>query len=134
MKLTRESIKERGMWEAAGVALPTFDIDAMVARTLGSPCWVHFGPGNIFRGFIARLQQTLLNKGRASCGVIAAGGEIIDKIYRPHDNLSLLVTLNADGTSGREVIASIADSLKLISITLISKSSNGFSANPLYRW
>ncbi|HWQ78636.1 MAG TPA: mannitol dehydrogenase family protein [Anaerovoracaceae bacterium] len=112
MKLTRTSIKKRKPWEAAAVTLPAFDIDAMITRTLESPCWVHFGPGNIFRGFIAGLMQTLLNKGRAGCGVIAAGNEIIDKIYRPHDNLSLLVTLNADGTSGREVIASIADSLK----------------------
>ena len=113
MKLTRTSIKEREPWEAAGVTLPSFDIDAMITCTIESPCWVHFGPGNIFRGFIAGLQQTLLNKGMASCGIIAAaGGETIDKIYKPHDNLSLLVTLKGDGTSVREVIASIAEGLK----------------------
>lgn len=107
------SIKEREPWEAAGVTLPMFDIDAMITRTLEAPCWVHFGPGNIFRGFIAGLQQTLLNKGMASCGIIAAAGsETIDKIYRPHDNLSLLVTLKGDGTSDREVISSIAAGLK----------------------
>jgi fructuronate reductase len=113
MKLTRTSIKERELWEAAGVTLPMFDVDVMIQRTLESPCWVHFGPGNIFRGFIAGLQQTLLNKGLTGCGVIAAAGaETIDKIYRPHDNLSLLVTLKGDGTSSREVIASIAQGLK----------------------
>jgi len=112
MKLTRASIKNRKSWEAAAVTLPAFDIEAMIRRTLEAPCWVHFGPGNLFRGFIAGLQQTLLNKGRSDRGIIAAGGEIINKIYRPHDNLSLLVTLNADGSSVREVIASIADSLK----------------------
>jgi len=112
MKLTRESIKDRESWEAADVSLPDFDIETMVERTREAPCWVHFGPGNLFRGFIAGLQQKLLNKGLADRGIIAAGGDVIDKIYRPHDNLSLLVTLNTDGTSTREVIASIADSLK----------------------
>lgn len=115
MKLSRASIKESGPWKAAGIALPAYDVGAMRERTLENPCWVHFGTGSTFRGFIAGLQQRLLNKGRASCGVIAVESfdyDIIDKIYRPYDDLSLLVSLKADGTSSREVIASIADSIK----------------------
>ena len=105
---------DRGAWEAAGVTLPRFDIDAMRRQTLQAPCWIHFGAGNIFRGFIARFQQTLLNSGEAMCGVIAAesfDSDIIDKIYKPYDNLSLLVSLKSDGSNSREVIGSIADSI-----------------------
>lgn len=38
--------------------------------------------------------------------------EIIDKVYAPYDNLSLLVSLCSDGTIGKKVIASVTESLK----------------------
>lgn len=38
--------------------------------------------------------------------------EIIDKAYRPYDNLSLLVVLKSDGTIQKQVIASVTESLK----------------------
>ena len=43
MKLTLEGIKEKKDWESAGVKLPSYDIDTIVARTKESPEWVHFG-------------------------------------------------------------------------------------------
>lgn len=39
--------------------------------------------------------------------------ELIDKIYKNHDNLSILVTLNADGNVTKEVIGSVAESLAM---------------------
>ena len=51
MKLTLEGIKEKKDWESAGVKLPSYDIDTIVARTKESPEWVHFGAGNIFSYF-----------------------------------------------------------------------------------
>ncbi len=68
----------------------------MTVKTKENPGWLHFGVGNIFRVFIMSLQQNLLNEGLTDFGIIAAApndGEIVDKIYRPHEDLSLLVPL-----------------------------------------
>ncbi len=105
----------RAGWAAAGVALPAFDHAAMCAATKAHPIWVHFGAGNIFRGFIAKLQQELLNQGLAQKGIVAADTfdyDIIDKIYLPFDNLTLNVTLNANATTSREIIGSVAEALR----------------------
>ena len=116
MVLTNAGLAERGAWEKAGIALPRFDREAMIAATAAAPGWVHFGAGNIFRAFPAVLQQTLLDEGLAATGIIVAegyDGEIIDKVFLPHDNLSLAVTLKADGSIKKKVIASVAAALRL---------------------
>ena len=62
------------------------------------------------------MAQELLNRGVLDTGLIAAEGydyEIIEKMYRPHDNLSILATLKADGTVGKTVVGSIVESLIL---------------------
>ena len=85
-------------------------------NTKVNPKWIHFGAGNIFRAFPAALLQSLLNQGSEDCGLIVAEGydyEIIDSMFLPHDNLSLLVTLKADGTIEKKVISSIVEALKV---------------------
>ena len=42
-----------------GYALPEYDREAMVRRTMEAPTWLHFGAGNIFRAFPAVLCQRL---------------------------------------------------------------------------
>lgn len=94
--------------------LPGFDREVMKAETAKCPQWVHFGAGNIFRAFPAALQQKLLNEGVEKTGIIVAEGydyEIVKKAYRPQDDLSLLVTLKANGTIEKTVIGSLAQSL-----------------------
>lgn len=115
MKLTYQGIRDAKAWQQAGIALPGFDWPAMCAHTGDEPVWVHFGAGNIFRGFIAGLQQRLLNKGLQLSGIVAAETfdyNIIDQIYTPHDSMTLMVSLRPDGETNREVIASIAGGLK----------------------
>ncbi len=115
MKLTNAGIMDRAAWEAKNVRMPEYDRKAMTEKTFLEPVWVHFGAGNIFRGFVAGLQQRLLNAGLADRGIIAAetfDDEIIDKIYKPFDSLTLMVSLKPDGSTDREVIASLAGGLK----------------------
>jgi fructuronate reductase len=111
MKLNCKELQNTAAWEKAGISLPRFDREAMLEATQKTPRWVHFGAGNIFRAFPAALQQSLLEKGIESTGIIVAegyDGEIIDKLFIPHDNLSLVVTLKADGGIDKNVIGSIA--------------------------
>ena len=115
MKLCEQGLQNRAAWEEAGVKLPAFDWKAMCAETQKAPTWVHFGAGNIFRGFVAKLQQELLEKGLVKGGIVAADTfdyDIIDKIYTPFDSMTLMVSLLPDGSMEKEVIASIAKGLR----------------------
>lgn len=115
LNLSYEGIKDKEKWLEKGIKLPLYDIDEMRKATVEEPIWIHFGAGNIFRGFIASLQQKLLNEGLTDKGIIAADTfdyDMLDRIYRPFDNLTLNVGLCADGSTRKEVIASVADNVK----------------------
>jgi len=102
-------------WEAKGYELPKYDIAAVAKKTHDEPTWVHFGAGNIFRAFPAAILNDALNSGKYDRGVIVAESfdyEIIDKAYRPYNNLALLVSLQSSGTIEKKVIASVTESLK----------------------
>ncbi len=102
-------------WVEKGYQLPAFDLDAVRAKTHDEPTWIHFGAGNIFRAFPAAILQSVLDSGVYDRGVIVAEGfdfEIIDKVYKPYDNLSLLVALHSDGSIEKKVVASVTESLK----------------------
>lgn len=113
MKLTLDELKNKDLWK--GYKLFSFDHDKVAKNTEERPVWVHFGAGNIFRIFPAGLCQRLLEKGAMDTGIVVGegfDGEIIDKIYRPHDSLTLGVTLKADGSISKEVIGSVVEAVK----------------------
>ena len=113
MKLNFDSVKNDNSWKEKGYFVPSFDREKMVAETVANPEWVHFGAGNIFRAFQANLSQRMLEQGYATKGLTVVEGydyEIIEKMYRPHDNLSILVTLKADGNVEKTIVESIAES------------------------
>lgn len=115
MKLSLEGLKDKSGWEKAGVVFPKFDIPSVREKTAANPEWVHFGAGNIFRIFPAALCQRLLNEGEMNTGIVCSDCydfEIIDKLFRPHDNLTLGVTLKADGSISKEIIASVMQAEK----------------------
>lgn len=114
LKLNKSSLNNQQAWKNIDVTLPKFDIDQIKANTQKAPEWVHFGAGNIFRGFIANAHQKVLDAGLSSTGIIAVDSfdfEVIDKVYKPYDNLSLLVLMNAEGEFNKKVIASIVESI-----------------------
>lgn len=117
MELTRKSIREqRESFLQAGYRLPEFDYEKVKAATDAAPIWIHFGAGNIFRAFQCNVLQNLLNAGAADTGLIAVEGfdyEIVEKMYWPHDNLSILATLKADNTVEKTIVGSITESLVL---------------------
>lgn len=114
LELSERGLDSAEAWKAAGVELPHFDRGQMSSNTRDRPRWIHFGAGNIFRSLIAKTQQKLLNRGLADTGIIAAAvpdSETIDRVYRPHDNLTLLVETDAEGRLRKEILASVAEAL-----------------------
>ena len=114
MRLTLESLRNSAFWLRHGYRLPQFDVREMATRTRKAPVWLHFGAGNLFRALIANLSQRLLDQREAVQGIIAVGGmndEVIEKIYRRHNNLGIFVRLHADTSLEKIVIGSIAESL-----------------------
>lgn len=113
MRLNKQGLEERKQWEDAGYSLPLFDREKVTEATKENPFWIHFGAGNIFRAFQANVVQNLLNSGVLDRGLVVAEGfdyEIIEKMNRPHDDYSLLVTLKADGTVEKTVVGSVVES------------------------
>ncbi|MCR4908188.1 MAG: mannitol dehydrogenase family protein [Lachnospiraceae bacterium] len=113
MKLSNDGLHNSKEWTEKGFTLPRFDRQEMIGRTREEPLWVHFGAGNIFRAFHAAAAQKLLNEGVIDRGITVVEGfdyEIVEKMYRPHDDLSVLVTLKADGSVEKTVVGSIGES------------------------
>ncbi|MCI8511798.1 MAG: mannitol dehydrogenase family protein [Lachnospiraceae bacterium] len=115
MKLARNGIKEAALWSEAGVRLPSYDMEKLASDTKKAPVWVHFGAGNIFRIFIGGLADRLICEGVSSKGITCVETfdfDVIDKVYKPYDNLVLAVTLKADGSTEKQVIGSLTEAIK----------------------
>lgn len=115
MKLTLDGIKDQAAWEAAGISLPAYDVEAVASETKKSPEWVHFGAGNIFRIFLGGIADQLLAAGESKKGITCVETfdfDVIDKIYHPYDNLVLAVTLKADGSTDKAVLGSLTEAIK----------------------
>ncbi|MCI8862233.1 MAG: mannitol dehydrogenase family protein [Lachnospiraceae bacterium] len=116
MELNAEGLKDSQWWGEKRYRLPEFDRKKMEQATKEKPYWIHFGAGNIFRAFQANVVQKLLNNGVLDRGLLVAEGfdyEIVERMYWPHDNFSILATLKTDGTVEKTVIGSIAEALVL---------------------
>ncbi len=114
LSLNSDSILNSPEWASTGVSLPAFDRAVMLERTRREPVWLHFGAGNIFRAFIARLQDALLEKGLAEKGVLVAetfDAEIIDRVYAPFDQLSITAAMASNGATKFGVLGSIAEAI-----------------------
>ena len=114
MDLTKKTLGNTSFWNSINVALPQYDIDACIGTTTARPAWLHVGGGNIFRAFIARINQRLLNKGLTDTGIIVCGTqdyENFERVYKPFDNLSIICDLKPDGNTGYEIIGNITEAI-----------------------
>jgi fructuronate reductase len=114
MVISMRLVNYDASWKEKGYELPEYDREQISKNTKENPTWIHFGAGNIFRGFPAAGLQKILNSKAYEKGVIVAEGfdyEIIEKAYQPFDNLSLLVVLKSNGTIEKRVIGSVTESL-----------------------
>ena len=109
-------LEDKQAFIEAGVKLPLYNIEDVRKKSHDEPVWLHFGAGNIFRGYIASLQQDLLNKGLANAGIQTISSmdcEVVDRACIPYDNLTTYVTLLPDASVELEIIGSISKCLKL---------------------
>lgn len=120
MKLNIENLNDKNFWENADIEVPKYNINDIRKNTSEKPTWIHFGAGNIFRGFIAAVADTLLNDSIIDTGIIAVDThafgrdddyDMINKVYKPFDNLTLLASIKSNGNIDKKIIGSIADVL-----------------------
>ena len=115
MKLTIDGIKNCESWKKAGITLPGYDVEMVSEKAKKEPKWVHFGIGNIFRIFIGGIADGLLEEGVLDRGITCVETfdyDVVDKIYKPYDNLGLSVILHGDGTREYKELGSLAEAVK----------------------
>ncbi|MEI0685196.1 mannitol dehydrogenase family protein [Brachyspira pilosicoli] len=120
MKLNIENLNDKNFWENVDIEVPKYNINDIRKNTAEKPTWIHFGAGNIFRGFIAAVADTLLNDSIIDTGIIAVDThafgrdddyDMINKVYKPFDNLTLLASIKSNGNIDKKIIGSITDVL-----------------------
>ncbi len=114
VKLTDDYQAKAADFKAAGIAVPQFDQEQMKQTTEANPVWVHFGGGNLFRCFHAKIAQDLLNNGSLKSGVVVAetyDGDVPADIYKPYNDRVLQVVMQPDGTLDKTLIASVAEAI-----------------------
>lgn len=113
LNLSAASLGDREPWTTAGIKLPRADRAGVVAATTAAPTWLHIGPGNIFRAFLAPAAQDLLDQGALTTGIVAVSTNdpsLVDRVYRPFDNRFLSVAAHGNGTLDTRVVESVVTS------------------------
>lgn len=114
MKLSNEGLKNRAEWVAKGYELPQYDREKMVEATKENPIWLHFGAGNLFSAFHAKVAEQMLSDGTLDRGItvmISPDYDMYEKHYLAHDNLKIVATLKADGSIEKKIVGSVAETV-----------------------
>lgn len=96
------------------IEIPKYDFKRVKEKTKENPIWVHFGGGNLFRCFHAKIAHDLLNSGDIESGIVVAetyDDQVINDIYHPYDNKMLQVVMKSDDSYQKTLIASVGDSI-----------------------
>ena len=60
MILSNEGLIKREDWEGKGYQIPQYDREKMIEATKNNPFWIHFGAGNLFAAFHAKVSENML--------------------------------------------------------------------------
>lgn len=95
-----------------GIAIPTYDVDEVKKKGKKSPVWLHFGGGNLYRGFHAEIAQRLADAKELTAGIVVCetlDKQVIDKAYKPFHSDVVEVIMHDDGTLDKKLLAATAD-------------------------
>lgn len=111
IKITDNWIEKKQDFKQSAIECPKFDVATMRNKTIDTPRWVHFGGGNLYRCFHAKIAQDLLNQEDSQTGIIVADmfNQSLVQQYIDNDNRTLSVVLKSDGTISKELLASTAE-------------------------
>lgn len=112
--LTDDYRRDSKAFAEAGIAVPKFDQQQVKQAAADAPVWVHFGGGNLFRCFHAKIAQELLDAGELKAGVVVAetyDDGVVEQAYEPFDNRFLQVVMDEAGNYDKTLIASVADAI-----------------------
>ncbi|ELB81181.1 TPA: mannitol dehydrogenase family protein [Enterococcus faecium] len=96
------------------VQLPYFNVKAVKQEGQQHPVWLHFGGGNLYRGFHAEIAQCLADQNELKSGVIVCetfDEEVVEKAYHDYNNDILEIVMSEDGELKKRLLAVTADSL-----------------------
>ncbi|OJG78830.1 fructuronate reductase [Enterococcus ratti] len=111
LKNWQKNVKEL---KAANVELPYYDVAHLKAKGKKTPIWLHFGGGNLYRGFHGEIAQKLANKQLLEAGVVVCetfDDQVVSKGYRPYHNDVLQVVMHENGKMDQRILAATADSI-----------------------
>lgn len=117
MKLNNDilnDLENKAFFDQNEITIPKYNVKEVKAATDKNCKWIHFGAGNIFRGFIGSVADSLLNENLMDTGIIAVetfDKGIITDIYEPNDSLTFLVKMNAEGKFFNSILAGITKGL-----------------------
>lgn len=96
------------------IQLPYFDVKMVKEQGQQHPVWLHFGGGNLYRGFHAEIAQCLADKNELESGVVVCetfDEEVVEKAYHDYNNDILEIVMSGDGELKKRLLAVTADSL-----------------------
>lgn len=100
-------------FHAVDVSLPRASKKQLKQNNQAAPTWIHFGGGNLFRGFHAEIAQKLADTGELTSGIVVCDTfdeHTIDLAYRPFDNNLLQVIMKEDGTLLKNLFNVVSES------------------------
>ncbi|MGX7199314.1 mannitol dehydrogenase family protein [Enterococcus nangangensis] len=113
IRLKEDWTTQKAAYEEAGITLPKCDVATLKANVSEKPQWIHFGGGNLYRGFHAAVAQDLADQGKLTSGVVVCetyDEDVVDEAYAPYNNNFLQVVMHEDGNLEKRLLAATGES------------------------